>query len=152
MKLIRLLILFLAIAHPALVWSAGEIDQSLPDEPNRRDDCDAKLASWVENVRPVFKSSNNTLDVDLTSLYDVLKRLKCFSYEQLWLELWWVTDVSQNPRPDNFGSTSYFSKFERCHQLEPEHFVFHSSKQLETSFDEAEKPASVARVNNYFDF
>jgi hypothetical protein len=152
MKSIRLLILFLAIAHPALVWSAGEIDQSLPDEPNRRDDCDAKLASWVENVRPVFKSSNNTLDVDLTSLYDVLKRLKCFSYEQLWLELWWVTDVSQNPRPDNFGSTSYFSKFERCHQLEPEHFVFHSSKQLETSFDEAEKPASVARVNNYFDF
>ena len=52
----------------------------------------------------------------------------CSNYNHLWLELWWVSD-SPN-RPENFGTLSYFSKFERCNQLEPEHFVFHSTKPL----------------------
>ncbi len=53
---------------------------------------------------------------------------------QLWLELWWVTAES---RPDNFGSPSYFAKYERCHQLEPEHFVFHSTKRLDSRLNES---------------
>ena len=40
-------------------------------------------------------------------------------------------------RPDNFGSPSYFGKYERCHQLEPEHFMFHSTKRLDTILSES---------------
>lgn len=149
MTYLRVWLIVLALAHPALVLSAGETSKSLSEQDKQRDACDAILASWVLSVRPAFRSDSLTLDVDLSSLYDVLKIRKCYSYDQLWLELWWVTEVSQSPRPDNFGSTSYFSKFERCHQLEPEHFVFHSSKQLDTNFDDegvdGEKP-QVAKV------
>lgn len=153
MTYLRVWLIVLALAQPALVLSAGETAKSESEPGRQRDDCDAILASWVLSVRPVFRSDSLTLDVDLTSLYDVLKARKCYSYDQLWLELWWVTEVTQSPRPDNFGSTSYFSKFERCHQLEPEHFVFHSSKQLDTNFDdedEEEERSKVAKVRTQF--
>jgi hypothetical protein len=64
----------------------------------------------------------------LTKLYYYSRAKDCSNYNRLWLELWWVTGLET--RPENFGSSSYFSKFERCNQLEPEHFIFHSMKPL----------------------
>lgn len=137
--------IFVLLGCSALVSRADELsdaDSALPVV--HRDDCDAVLGQWVGNVEPTFKSDRFTLDVDVTPLYRALKLKNCFSYDQLWLELWWVTDI---PRPANFGSVSYFSKYERCHQLEPEHFVFHSSKQLDSNFHDENEPKKVARVS-----
>ena len=140
--------IFVLVGCSALVSSAEEFsDAAKTLAVVHRDDCDAVLGLWVGNVKPTFKSDSLTLDVDVTSLYDTLRLKNCFSYDQLWLELWWVTDIVQNPRPDNFGSASYFSKYERCHQLEPEHFVFHSSKQLDSNFLDENEPKNIARVS-----
>jgi hypothetical protein len=147
--LFKILIL---LKTPELVMCVGDqnnTDKSRTElelEHSGRDECDAILSSWVGKVQPLPEPENLTMSVRLNNLYEALREKECFSYNQLWLELWWVTESSNNPRPENFGSESYFSKYERCHRLEPEHFVFHSTKRLDTRLNETTN-SQVAKVN-----
>ena len=49
------------------------------------------------------------------------------NFDILYLELWKLVKKGQ-PRPHNFGTREYFSAYERCNSLEPEHFIYHSSQ------------------------
>ena len=147
--LLTLLILLQTPEHVVCVGDENNPAKARTDlvlEHSGRDECDAVLSSWVGHVHPTSDPENLTLSVSLNNLYEALRRQECFSYNQLWLELWWVTESSNNPRPDNFGSESYFSMYERCHQLEPEHFVFHSTQRLETRLNETTN-TEVAKVS-----
>ena len=147
------------LTSPALIVLCGA-DKTDPsksfediDLESGLSECDVILGSWVGSVQPSFDVSTLTLSVNLAPLYDALQGKECSTFNQLWLELWWVTDNPQNPRPDNFGSVSYFSKYERCHQLEPEHFVFHSTRRLDTQLTdskrlEAGNSSDLAKVNH----
>ncbi len=87
--------------------------------------CDHIIASWLGNLSLLENPENATLTVQWGDLgFDLLE--KGCPVEQLSLELWRVDQHSR--RPDDFGTQGYFSAFERCNKLEPEHFLFHSHK------------------------
>ena len=86
-----------------------------------------KLTSKAK--RPGFESRQHSTTCSTIREPGFDSRSKdCSDYNRLWLELWWVT--RRESRTENFGTSSYFSKFERCSHLEPDHFVFHSMKPL----------------------
>ena len=87
--------------------------------------CEDQLQQWMQGVPIRVHPGNATLTVDWTDLDAKLVQLGC-SYDQLWLELWRVSKIPEND--NNFGSPDYFSKYERCNELNEQHFSYHSTR------------------------
>lgn len=85
--------------------------------------CDSLISQWLANLSLSENPENTTLTVYWNGLGETLTDAGC-RVDHLSLELWRVDPHSI--RPQDFGSQTYFSAFERCNKLEPEHFLFHS--------------------------
>lgn len=95
--------------------------------------CDSIITGWLADLSLNENPENATLTVFWNGLGQTLSAAGC-RVDHLSLELWRVDQHSS--RPDDFGTQEYFSAFERCNKLEPEHFLFHSHqlyKENETS-------------------
>lgn len=92
---------------------------------NLSNSCEDQLNKWMQSVPVRVHPDNATLDVDWSGLDARLSQLGC-SYDQLWLELWRVSRIPDDER--NFGSPDYFAKYERCNELNEQHFVYHSTQ------------------------
>lgn len=98
--------------------------------------CDGIISHWLSNLELSENPENATITVQWNGLGQKLQEHDC-PVDHLSLELWRVDQHS--PRPHDFGTQDYFSAFERCNKLEPEHFLFHSTQTYsvngtETSF------------------
>ena len=97
------------------------------------DKCTRHFENWMHNISTTMFPENATLVVDWSELDDLLTAKNC-PYEQLWIELW---RVNENELPllgseDNeaskleFGTPEWFSKYERCDELDETLFSYHS--------------------------
>ena len=96
--------------------------------------CDVVVSKWLENLEAQENPDNATLTVQWNSLGWDLKAAHCTT--DLTVELWRVLE-SVHARPANFGSQKYFTEFERCNKLEPEHFLYHSKQRYNANQTEA---------------
>lgn len=92
--------------------------------------CDDIIADWLSKLKPSENPENATLTVHWNNLGQALLEKDC-PVDNLSLELWRVEQHSQ--RPKDFGTQDYFSAFERCNKLEPEHFLFHSTQSYQVN-------------------
>lgn len=111
--------------------------------------CDNVVSKWLKDLKAHENPENATLTVRWNGLADDLVAAQCTT--DLTLELWRVLDPSHARRPTGFGSQKYFSEYERCNKLEPEHFLYHSkhrfhANQSEVTFVHAVEQEYMFRV------
>lgn len=92
--------------------------------------CDGLISKWLTALQPRLDEEEASLSVNWMGLGESLSKSGC-DLENLYLELWRVIDTGGH-RPDNFGTQSYFTSYERCNKLEPEHFVYHSARAYDS--------------------
>ena len=93
----------------------------------------------MHDISPTMFPENATLVVDWSELDKKLMDKNC-PYNQLWIELWRVNENGlptneidsgneQKLDPENiFGTPEYFSKYERCNELDESLFGYHSTR------------------------
>ena len=123
-----------------------------PGSPNKRsikplktedttlsEECKMHFQNWIHDISPTMFHENATLVVDWSELDKKLMDKNC-PYNQLWIELWRVnenglssneidsTNEQELDAEDIFGTPEYFSKFERCNELDETRFGYHSTR------------------------
>ena len=150
-----LLLLYLAQGHAEIERNRRSNQLIDPESPNKRsiksmkteesssptfsEECKIHFQNWMHDISPTMFHENATLVVDWSELDKKLMDKNC-PYNQLWIELW---RVNENGLPSNeidsgneqaldteniFGTPEYFSKFERCNELDETRFGYHSTR------------------------
>ena len=102
-------------------------------------ECTTHFQNWMHNISTAIFPENATIVVDWSDLDKLLVSKNC-PYDHLWIELWKVNsetlegrsedenDNTVTDKEDIFGTPEYFSKYDRCNQLDENIFAYHSTR------------------------
>ena len=149
---IFLFLLYLSEGYAEIERNRRSNQLNDPGSPNKRsikplktedtilsEECKIHFQNWIHDISPTMFHENATLVVDWSELDKKLMDKNC-PYNQLWIELWRVnehglssneidsTNEQELDAEEIFGTPEYFSKFERCNELDETRFGYHSTR------------------------